>query len=378
MSRISHLKKVTMIFMNWIDRAISLLVVSASSVLAFFFVEYSYRFIMEHSTANTHRNLTMLFEVGKNFVNYDGYFKYYPEVEIRSLALFSKDYPRKIEDVVVEYDYKIRTNNAGLVMQSKLKKNDIVVFVIGDSFTEGQGASPWFYDLENSYKIYPWKLVNLGIIGTGPMQWKNLADSIADEFDLTVAGAVVNIIPDDMRRGVWNFHEREISCLSQLKCDYDFGFQGYSFRPEQSHDDIRHMLLERLNTKSFNSVKDYIKRSHVIYDVYKFFRDYRNRNVPHAYSVGSQPNEEALLALRAVFGGKFFVNVVSEKHINSQNFLRHDRAKLLVEFLNANAINYSWCDIPINGFNVNDLHPNQHGYEILRECTREALTKIAM
>ena len=39
---------------------------------------------------------------------------------------------------------------------------------MGDSFTEGQGATPWFYELEKDFSGSVIKPVNLGILGTGP------------------------------------------------------------------------------------------------------------------------------------------------------------------------------------------------------------------
>ena len=87
------------------------------------------------------------------------------------------------------------------------------IFVVGDSFTEGQGASPWFYDLEDAYDAEGTQLINLGILGTGPQQWENLASSTRQQLGLDVVATVINIIPPAMRRPVWTFKERELNCL---------------------------------------------------------------------------------------------------------------------------------------------------------------------
>jgi len=112
--------------MRWIELIKSLGVICLSSLLAFSIVEYSYRFILGNSSDNTYSNRTMLFQAGNNFLNNKGYFKYFPNSEIRSLTLYSKPEPKVIDDLVIEYDYLIRTNNAGLVMQSNLSHNDSV------------------------------------------------------------------------------------------------------------------------------------------------------------------------------------------------------------------------------------------------------------
>ena len=64
----------------------------------------------------------MLFESGTNFRNYDNFFKYEPNISIRSVTLYSKTNPVNVDDVIIEYDYIISTNNAGLVMNADLKK----------------------------------------------------------------------------------------------------------------------------------------------------------------------------------------------------------------------------------------------------------------
>ena len=64
------------------------------------------------------------------------------------MTLFTKEEIVSPNDIIIETDYNIETNNLGLVMKKDIYKNDRVLLVIGDSFTEGQGAEPWFYDLE--------------------------------------------------------------------------------------------------------------------------------------------------------------------------------------------------------------------------------------
>lgn len=366
--------------MNLIDKLKALFVVCFSSLLAFGIVEFSYRLITEEGQKNNFKNRTMLFESGKNFLNYEGYLKYAPNAEIRSLMLYSKSDLKVLEDIKVEYDYKIRTNNFGLVMQSDLVNNDRVFFVIGDSFTEGQGASPWFYNLENAYDVSPRKLVNLGIIGTGPQQWENIARSTTEELELNVDGSVVNIISSDMARRVWTLNDRELNCLHYALCDYSFGFQGYNFNVEESYKDIKLSFMKSVfETKSvsaqgvssvIDSIKQYAKRSRVILHLYQNFMS--NRNL----SLNKTLNEASLLALKNAVNGNFYVNVVSEKYINSSNFSDNIYARELINFLEINHINFNWCDIPSDGFHVTDGHPNAYGYKVLRGCTEDALAKL--
>ena len=357
---------------SWIDRAKRFAVIFFSCVIAFSIVEFSYRLFSKKDLKSNYSQRTMLFEAGKNFVNHKDHFKYFPNQSIRSMTLYSKPQANSIEDIVIEYEYIINTNNIGLVMKGDLRTDDKVVFVIGDSFTEGQGAAPWFYRLEDDYHSSPIKLVNLGILGTGPVQWKNLASAVTEELNLRVSASVINILPEDMTRGVWTLKDRELRCLYKVDCDYNFGFQGYNFYKGHDYDDVKLALLKSLTEKKFfnfddyvTSVKEYVKKSLVLYDIY-FFLKTKTATV--------NENEKALITMKDVVKGNFIVNVVGHKHVNSNN--PDKLAKQLIQFLELNNINYSWCDIPSGGFHKYDSHPNSDGYEILRQCTKDALAKV--
>ena len=378
-SKTKCLKRIMSNVMSWINRAKGFAVIFFSSVIAFSIVEFSYRLFLEKDLKSNYTQRTMLFESGKNFVNHIGYFKYFPNQSIRSMTLYSKPQANSIEDIVIEYDYIINTNNIGLVMKGDLRTGDKVAFVAGDSFTEGQGATPWFYRLEDDYHSSPLKLVNLGIIGTGPMQWKNLASSIVKELDLKVGASVINITPDDMNRGVWTIKDRELRCLYKVDCDYNFGFQGFNFYNGHDYNDVKLAVLKSLTEKKFfnsndhvASVKKYVKKSRVTYDIYLFLKNKFGASKNEIVIM----NEKALIAMKDAVEGNFIVNVVSQKTVNSTNFDKIKYAKKLIQFLELNNINYSWCDIPLSGFHKNDGHPNSDGYEILRQCTKDALAKV--
>jgi hypothetical protein len=73
----------------------------------------------------------------------------------------------------IEYDTSFITNNIGLVQQKQFYPKKKSIVVIGDSFTQGEGATPWFYQLEDDWLNNEYQLINLGIIGTGIEQWKD-------------------------------------------------------------------------------------------------------------------------------------------------------------------------------------------------------------
>jgi len=69
------------------------------------------------------------------------------------------------------FDITFQTNNLGLVQRSNIISQKQSIVIIGDSFTQGEGAVPWFYDLEKKWQSNEYQLVNLGITGTGILQW---------------------------------------------------------------------------------------------------------------------------------------------------------------------------------------------------------------
>lgn len=90
----------------------------------------------------------MLFQYGDNFRNEKGHFTYHANKNIRSVTLYSTERPSSMDEIAIEYDYTMVTNNAGLVMMEDIDMDKSHYYIVGDSFTEGQGAAPWFYPLE--------------------------------------------------------------------------------------------------------------------------------------------------------------------------------------------------------------------------------------
>jgi len=113
----------------------------------------------------------------------------------REVAIYSRG-----DHAWVEHDVSFTANNAGLVQRKDIDPTKSHVVVVGDSFTQGQGASPWFYELENELQGLP--LANLGVIGTGVLHWEKAVDwfqkHVAD-----VDMVVVIFIASDFSRPYW-------------------------------------------------------------------------------------------------------------------------------------------------------------------------------
>ena len=151
--------------------------------------------------------------------------------------------------------------------------------------------------------------------------------------------------------------------------------QGFNFKDQLTINDIKSSVLADIkknlkNKKSEKFIfKKFLKSSQVFEDIY-----YSLRSPSDSEKI--KENEKALISLRDKVKGNIFINVVSQKGINSSNFMDNYLARQLLKFLNDNDFNYKWCNIPLEGFYENDGHPNEKGYKILSDCTSNALKKI--
>src|SRR5437016_14288323 len=93
--------------------------------------------------------------------NHGDIFTYVPHSDIRILLGFISD-----SDFNVEYDYHFRTNNFGLVQDADVNLGRDSILLLGNSFTEGQGAEPWFRLVSPEIDKLGYQAVNGGLMGT--------------------------------------------------------------------------------------------------------------------------------------------------------------------------------------------------------------------
>lgn len=192
--------------------------VVVSLMLGLIIVELScYFFVPSVARASANKQLfdwnhrIIFFEgAGSIFQNDDDIFTYVPHDDIRTvLGYFSN------KDFSVEYDYRFHTNNFGLVQDFDIAPARPSILLLGDSFTEGQGAAPWFRQLATQGNEVPYQLINGGFAGTGFEQWGKLARHLKCR-NVNIRKLIVLFISDDLRRAVWNFPQAELRCLQSL------------------------------------------------------------------------------------------------------------------------------------------------------------------
>lgn len=169
----------------------------------------------------------MFFSEGKVFQNKDwGGFVYHPNATIRSLTFYITN--DKTAQITKEYEYEIKTNSLGLVQLRDVDYAKPSILFLGDSYTEGQGASPWFYELEKRWPSDVHQIINGGILGTGVEAWGRLYKDLSSQ--VKIAKVVILFISDDWRRGVWQFPMKVLDCL--LSHNYCSGSEGFYGLPQ--------------------------------------------------------------------------------------------------------------------------------------------------
>ena len=346
-----------------------------ASLAGLVLVEFSYVSLKSLSEENDYREGTMLFQAGDNFQNMGPIFRYVPHSSIRAAAVYTDKHHTK---AIKEYDYILTTNNLGLVMTKDIPAGANIKLFVGDSYTEGQGSTPWFYALE-SQKRTPMDLipVNGGILGTGPQQWLELTKQLQQDHQLEIVELEIILILADLHRGIWNFTAPEITCLTTAHCDYKQGLQGYNFTSKTDHQlkqDVLSWGISRKRSQEdqgsvtlFQRTKNIIKRSEVISDIYYGLKSM----MVLPYHV--ENNLTALSQLMKIAPGKTHITIVNSKQevteVDNNQLLSYSKVgRRLLEWAEANDINYRICPLEEKHFRIYDDHPNEHGYETLREC----------
>lgn len=306
----------------------------------------------------------MIFEQGNVFKPYTNFFKYHPNKKILSEVFY------KIDDKFIkEYSYEIITNNFGLVQESNISKNKKSILFLGDSFTEGQGASAWINYFGGKYKDF--QLINGGILGTGPEQFKNLENHISDNFE--VSKVVVLYLGDDLRRSVFNINQKTIECLSNYQnCIGDENFYGYPIRNSDPTDFL--FKLEKFRIGYFKE-KDSLKS--LRRGIKNFFSQLYIIKIPRNLLKNkfySSKNEKIILNLSAIDGlikkykdNIFFIQLNQREEIIYEKKYETIYAE---KFIKNRTNNHFYCDFnnDISNFYKVDGHPNKKGYRSLYEC----------
>jgi hypothetical protein len=156
-----------------------------------------------------------------------------------------------------EYSYQFGTNNYGLVQSFDVHPSNDSMLIIGDSFTEGTGAEPWFNDFARVFPDKDLQLINAGLLGTGFLHWGGI-DDFLEERDFQTKIVIVIFISEDISRKEWVLPEGVLTCLEDwITCE---GWENFLGIPPEDKEPAFLNQVKAFRTKS-SYVKDDLKES---------------------------------------------------------------------------------------------------------------------
>jgi len=308
----------------------------------------------------------MFFSGGNTFENFEGGFKYAPNRRIGSETYYINADDRSKLDL--EYKYTFHTNNLGLVQTTDAVPDKPAILILGDSYVDGQGASPWFYKLEarvaEAQSVY--QILNGGILGTGIEQFKNLYEHLQNK--VPIKKAIIVFISNDWIRPVWQMPPRTLKCLADWQaCTGDEDFYGLPAAAEARKGQIRKIADYRLSGPK--PLKQRLRPFALVRFVW---------NATSAILHGDQVarNKAAAADLVKAFGrnNTLFIHLpqkdelltgISPLGVRVQEYLHGEDYRLVDGF--------QQCNLMIADFHLNDGHPTAVGYDKVRICIETAI-----
>ena len=318
----------------------------------------------------------MLFHGSPNahvFKNIDNFFIYQPNQIIDSETFYDKD-----NQWIQEYKYRIHTNNLGLVQKDRIDLKSPSILVLGDSFTEGQGVGSWVDQLSKNSNATQIQFINGGLLGTGFAQWKLLHDHLQNQ-GINIMYLVVVFISNDFDRGIWNFKDATLDCLSNYKnCVGDEFFYG---TPPESDKlvflnqlkSLREKILKQAGPKKYSWKFFFPGTSAVIKYVQNFFKTKLKHLKPEMMM-----NQNAIETLIKQYDDRIlFVHIPQKDEIlykkmnPSGDLVRNFIINQGSEVLNGHAL----CGLTPDDYFINDSHPNSSGYNKIANCVAISMKK---
>jgi hypothetical protein len=294
------------------------------------------------------------------FENKSDIFTYSPHKDIRSLATYFNEY-----EFNIEYDYRFHTNNFGLVQEADIFPNVDSMLLLGDSFTEGQGAAPWFRHIAGEITNLGYQPINGGLAGTGFAQWSKLEDYLTAQ-SIRIKKIVVLFISDDYNRNVWNFPDQVLHCLSvPASCRGEEGVY-----PLPSMEALPSWVNRIENARRIKPFKDRVKAMlPASYSVYHFV------TTDHE---AQRRSDVAIVELIRKYGtmNVIFIQLPQKDEVNGVGMPRLGARRTIEKAGGQLFDGMTLCDLTPSDYHENDGHPNEKGYEKIALCTIKIINNM--
>ena len=268
-----------------------------------------------------------------------------------------------------EYGYEMQTNNFGFVQEQDLDINKKSVLFLGDSFTEGTGAPPWFNVLTKNLKNNDIQLINGGILGTGFSHWFNIHNYLRDQ-GLAFEKVFILYISDDISRKNWSFNTDVHDCINNWQVCR--GWEPFSAIPPQSE------LLEYLhNIRTFRMESRY---------VFGNFKETIKKVLPGLLSIyrfvliliQSDKTVSVIDFFAKSYADQLYFIRIPQKHELEFGYdSKGSKAQSLIDYGSSKSFDLlALCDFRPEDYYAIDGHFNVQGYAKLERCVRKIYLEV--
>ena len=320
------------------------------------------------------RRIIFLEGRGEIFQNHGDIFTYLPNSDVRNFTVFSSD-----SGFSVEYDYRYRTNNLGLVEDADVMPERDSLLVLGDSFTEGLGAEPWFRLIAPEIEKIGYQPVNGGLLGTGFQQWLKLDRHLAAK-KFRIQKVMVVFISDDYRRRVVGHTPAVLQCLSDLAlCHLD---QSYLYRMP-SMEDLSSWVSKIKATRESKQSWLQKRAGTLLPASYRIYGRLKLQLIQLISRAGDDDPQEqqsraAIVELLRLHGPEnvVFVHVPQKDEPHGPNGLGL-RARRSIQDAGGTLVDgFKQCHLTATDYYQMDDHPNRLGYAKIASCVASAIRQI--
>jgi hypothetical protein len=281
----------------------------------------------------------------------------------------------------IEYDTRYHINNRGLVQERDVDPRRDTVVVLGDSFTEGQGAPPWFYDFETAADaILPpqWQVINYGFQGWGMLHWRNVVINHGDE--LRIKKAVFMVISDDWMRGYHQWNDADMACFADpARCTKDNPWHSVPLNAGQELilERTRALSAERHGTSLNACLSGFLQQHSRAYRLYKHYTKMARNDVKAflaaRQSTYAKTTQLAAEVLERLGPSQVAFVLIAMRDEADQNQYNAATQALFKELEGIKAEHVQRCMLDSDDFHKIDGHPNAGGYAKIRACAAAAL-----
>ena len=291
-----------------------------------------------------------------------------PDNDIRNVTAFLTN-----KDFIIEYDYRFRTNNLGLTQDFDVIPGRKSLALLGDSFTEGQGAEPWFRLVAPTIDKLGYQPVNGGVMGTGFGQWLKLARYLASN-DIDIRKVVVLFISDDYHRDVWSIPPPVFQCVSGSPLCRAENSYLYRLPPPQEMSSwidavraARGPMRPQLKLRAAALMP-------ATYSGYIYLKQLMR------FTRGQQESHAAIAELVRIYGPNniAFIHLPQKDEIeHGPNSLGLKARSAIVEAGGKLVDGFKLCGLTSADYYTHDDHPNKIGYAKIAACASDVISELA-